>query len=104
MEIREIPSRTIRLARFSSSLFVMRERINKPPPMILPTVGKWFNKRWMCAKSIGDSQALTRLSLPSKARTEDEGRDTARLLYHLGFLKNNVTLQPHCGRYFFASF
>jgi hypothetical protein len=50
--MREIPSRTTRLARFRSSLFVMRESRNKPPPMIVPTVGKWFSKRWICVKSI----------------------------------------------------
>ena len=50
--MRAIPSRTTRLARFRSSLFVMRESRNKPPPMIMPMVGKWFSKRWMCVKSI----------------------------------------------------
>src|SRR5580658_11292848 len=38
--------------------------------------GKWFSKRWICVKSI--------------VIVKDERRDAARLLYHLGFLKNTV--------------
>ena len=56
--IRAIPNRTIRLARFKSLLFVMRANTNRPPPMMLPMVGKWFSKRWMCVKSMSDSQPL----------------------------------------------